>query len=101
MTWSPVPPSQSMEGWMPTQRLSMRRIRHLLTLHCGAGARARLIARELGTSPRTVREYLGRAVAAGITWPLDVDATDEIMMARLFVNGGVRLGARFHAEPDW
>ncbi|NPD69745.1 IS21 family transposase (plasmid) [Lichenicola cladoniae] len=79
----------------------MRRIRHLLTMHFGAGASARLIARELGISPSTVREYLGRAVAAGITWPLDVDATDEILMARLFVNGGVRLGARFHAGPDW
>ena len=27
--------------------------------------------------------------------------TDESLMARLFVNAGVRAGARHHAEPDW
>jgi len=48
-----------------------------------------------------VREYLGRATAAGIGWPLAADVTDESLVARLFVNAGVRAGARFHAEPDW
>lgn len=87
---------------MPTQRLSMRRIRHLLTMHFGADASARSIARELGISPCTVREYLGRAVAAGITWPLDTDATDEDPDgAPVRQRRCVRLGARFHAEPDW
>ena len=61
---------------MPTQRLSMRRIKQLLTMHFGAGASARSIARELGISPRTVRDYLGRASAAGIGWPLAADVTD-------------------------
>ena len=86
---------------MPTQRLSMRRIRHLLTMHFVAGASSRAIALELGIAPSTVREYLGRASAAGIGWPLATDMTDESLMARLFVNAGVRAGARFHAEPDW
>jgi transposase len=44
---------------------------------------------------------LGRAAAAGIGWPLAGDVTDESLMALLFVNAGVRAGARFHAEPDW
>ena len=86
---------------MPTQRLSMRRIKQLLTMHFGAGASTRSIARELGISPSTVRDYLGRASAAGITWPLSADVTDECLMARLFVNAGVRAGVRLHAEPDW
>ncbi len=86
---------------MPTQRLSMRRIKQLLTMHFGAGASTRAIARELGIAPSTVREYLGLASAAGIGWPLAADVTDESLMARLFVNAGVRTGARFHAEPDW
>ena len=86
---------------MPTQRLSMRRIKQLLTMHFGAGASTREIARELGIAPSTVREYLGRASAAGIGWPLAADVTDESLLARLFVNAGVRAGARFHAEPDW
>ncbi len=86
---------------MPTQRLSMRRIKQLLTMRFSAGASTRVIARELGVAPSTVREYLSRAAAAGIVWPLAADATDDSLMARLFVNGGVRAGARFLPEPDW
>ena len=86
---------------MPTQRLSMRRIKQLLTMRFGAGASTREIARELGVAPSTVREYLGRAAAAGIGWPLAADVTDESLMVQLFVNAGVRAGARYHAEPDW
>jgi transposase len=79
----------------------MRRIRQLLALHFGAGASTRAIGRELGIAPSTVREYLARATAAGVGWPLAADITDESLVARLFVNAGVRIGARFHAEPDW
>jgi transposase len=79
----------------------MRRIKQLLTMHFGAGASTRAIARELGIAPSTVREYLGRAAAAGIGWPLAADVTDESLVAQLFINAGVRTGARFHAEPDW
>ena len=81
---------------MPTQRLSMRRIKQLLVMRFGTGASTRAIGRELGIAPSTVREYLGRA-AAGIGWPLAADVTDESLMARLFVNAGVRAGARLHA----
>ena len=51
---------------MPTQRLSMRRIKQLLVMRFGAGASTRTIGRELGIAPSTVRENLGRAAAAGI-----------------------------------
>ena len=86
---------------MPRPRLSMRRIKQLLTMHFGAGASTRSIARELGVAPSTVREYLDRASAAGVVWPLAPEVTDESLVAQLFVNAGVRVGARFHAEPDW
>jgi hypothetical protein len=79
----------------------MRRIKQLLTMRFGAGASTRQIARELGVAPSTVREYLGRAAAAGLGWPLAAEVTDESLMALLFVNAGVRAGARYHAEPDW
>jgi DNA-binding transcriptional regulator LsrR (DeoR family) len=35
---------------MPTKRLTMRRIHRLMTMHFGAGAGTRVIARELGIS---------------------------------------------------
>ena len=61
---------------MPRQRLSMRRIKQLLTMRFGAGASARSIAQELGIAPSTVREYLSRAAGAGVAWPLAADVTD-------------------------
>jgi transposase len=86
---------------MPTKRLTMRRIHRLMTLRFGAGATTRAISRELGISHSTVREYLARIAAAGITWPLPAELTDGELEQRLFVNGGVRAGARHHVEPDW
>ena len=86
---------------MPTKRLTMRRIHRLMTLRFGAGATTRAISRELGISHSTVREYLARIAAAGITWPLPAELTDRELEQRLFVNGGVRVGARHHVEPDW
>jgi response regulator of citrate/malate metabolism len=50
-----------------SQRLTMRRVRELLRLHYEAGASARTIARELGVSRSTVKEYLARAAAAELT----------------------------------
>jgi len=79
----------------------MRRIHRLMTLHFGAGAATRVISRELGISHSTVREYLARIAAAGITWPLPAEVTDQELERRLFVNGGVRAGARHYVEPDW
>ena len=66
-----------------------------------AGATTRAISRELGISHSTVREYLARIAAAGITWPLPAELTDRELEQRLFVNGGVRVGARQVVEPDW
>src|ERR1700751_1295652 len=86
---------------MPTKRLTMRRIHRLMTMHFGAGAGTRVIARELGISHSTVRDYLARIAAAGITWPLPVAVTDEALERQLFANGGVRAGARHYPEPDW
>ena len=82
-------------------RLTLTQIKQLLTMRFSAGASTREIARDLGVTPSTVREYLSRAAAAGIVWPLAADATYDSLMARLFVNGGVRAGARFLPEPDW
>ena len=73
---------------MPTKRLTMRRIQRLMTLHFGAGAGTRVIARELGISHSTVREYLARIRAAGITWPLPAELTDQELERQLFVNAG-------------
>ena len=79
----------------------MRRIHRLMTLHFGACAPTRAISRELGISHSTVRDYLARIAAAGITWPLPAEVTDQELERLLFVNGGVRAGARRYVELDW
>ena len=86
---------------MPTERLSMRRIRQVLQLHFGVHASSRVIAREVGVGRTTVQDYLTRAAAAGLGWPLPPDLTDEALEQRLFPAPSTKLGARRHPEPDW
>jgi transposase len=86
---------------MPTERLSMRRIRQVLQLHFGAHASSRVIARDVGVGRTTVQDYLTRASAAGLGWPLPPDLTDEALEQRLFPAPRNKPGARRHPEPDW
>ena len=86
---------------MPTERLSMRRIRQVLKLHFGAGASARVIARELGVGHSTVQDYLTRAAAAGIAGRCRAELTDEALEQLLFPDAELQAGARRHREPDW
>jgi hypothetical protein len=86
---------------MPTERLSMRRIRQILQLHFGAQASARTIARELGVARSTVQGYLARASSADLGWPLPADLTDPMLEERLFPPAKLKPGVRRYVEPDW
>ena len=79
----------------------MRRIRQVLQLHFGAHASARVIAREVGVGRTSVQDYLTRANAAGLGWPLAPDLTDEALEQLLFPAPSRQLGARQYPEPDW
>jgi len=54
---------------MPTQRLSMRRIKEVLRLKHFQGLPERAIARSVGVSNGVVHSYLSRARSAGLSWP--------------------------------
>ena len=69
---------------MPTERLSMRKIRELLRLRFEAGLSLALIAQAIGMSKASVGEYLGRARAAGVSWPLAEALDDTALERRLF-----------------
>ena len=69
---------------MPTERLSMRRIRDLLRLRFENGLSSRLIAPSLGISKGAVGGYLQRAQVAGLSWPLPEDLTDTALERLLF-----------------
>ena len=86
---------------MPAKReLSMRQLRHLLRLHHG-GVSAREIGRRLGVARSTIQGYLRRATAAGLTWPVGDEVTDDALEQRLFGRAGIAPGQRRRAEPDW
>ena len=62
----------------------MRQVREVLRQKWGMGRTIRQIARSCGVSRDTVTEYIRRAEAAGLSWPLPADLDDAALEARLF-----------------
>ncbi len=85
---------------MPSERLSMRRIRELLRLKYENGLPGRTIATSLGLSKGAVNDYLQRAKAAGLSWPLPAELTDTTL-ERLLFPGPPEAGTPVRAEPNW
>lgn len=85
---------------MPTERLSMRRIRDLLRLRHENGLSTRLIATALGISKGAVGGYLQRALVAELGWPLPEDLTDTAL-ERLLFPGEPKPTAVPRPEPNW
>jgi transposase len=86
---------------MPAERVAMRQVREILRLTFSSGIPGREVARRLGIAASTVRETVKRFRAAGLTWPLAEDATEEALGERLYGPAGTKQGHRRHAEPDW
>jgi transposase len=78
----------------------MRKIQEVLRLHFESGRSAREIARSLGVARSTVGEYLRRAQAAGIGWPLPAGVGEVELERRLFPPPPPRTG-ELRREPDW
>ena len=81
----------------------MRQLRHMLRL-AGDGTSTREIADRLGIARSTVQDNLKRAAAAGLSWPLPGDLTDEALENKLFSRSGrpgVNQGRRRRPEPNW
>src|SRR5882762_9805338 len=72
---------------MPAERVPMRSVREILRLKA-EGLSDRAIARSTRLARSTVSDYTGRAVAAGLSWPLPEGLTDTALEALLFVRGG-------------
>ena len=86
---------------MPARRkLTMRRLRQLLRL-AQEGASTRDIAETLGVARSTIQDNLERAAAAGLSWPLPGELTDDALEGKLFGRAGVRQGVRRRPEPSW
>lgn len=77
----------------------MRRVRDLLRLCLENGLSGREAARSLGMSSSTASEYMSRARAANLGWPLPSEMDDDALERLLFGPKVVRDGPR-RALPD-
>ena len=67
----------------------------------GSGISSREIAVVLGIARSTVQDNLQRAAAAGLSWPLAGDLTDDALESKLFARNGIKQGTRRRVEPNW
>jgi transposase len=87
---------------MSKKGLSMRQIRELLRLKASeVKLSERQIAQQLGVARSTVQDTVARLAAAGLSFPLSADLSDDILEKRLFTRVGRKQGVRRLPEPDW
>jgi transposase len=77
----------------------MRKLREILRLKFEVGLPHRAIAQACGVGVGTVSEYVQRAAAAGLRWPIPDDLDDVALEARVFA-GSVAANAG-RALPEW
>ena len=69
---------------MPAERITMRKVREVLRLKFECGLTNRKIAKSTAIARSTVGDYIQRAVAAGLSWPLAEDMDDARLEQILF-----------------
>jgi transposase len=84
---------------MAQERLTMRKIREILRLKYEAGLSNRAIARACRVSNSTVGEYLRRAKAAGLSWPMS-EMGEEELYQKLFPDSKFP-PVQHKPQPDW
>jgi transposase len=75
---------------MPRKRLSMRKIREILRLKYYGNRSIREISQSCGMGRGTVGDYLHRAKAAGLSWPLPDELSDTALEQLLFPSTALR-----------
>ena len=75
---------------MPAERITMRKIKEVLRLKFECGLSNRQIANSISVARSTVGDYVSRAKAAEISWPLADDMDDGQLGQLLFVSAEVR-----------
>jgi len=84
---------------MPRKRVSMRKIREVLRLKWSQGLSDRRVARSCKVGKSSISEYVRRAKAAGLSWPLPPELDDEELEARLFAEESKTKVEK--PKPDW
>ncbi len=85
---------------MSRPRSAMRRIREVLRLKLVEGLSLRQVAVATGLPYTTVANYVERARAAGLGWPLPVDTDDWALEGQLFTRPA-QPSPLWRPQPDW
>jgi len=85
---------------MSQERLTLRKIREILRLKEEVGLSNRAIARASNISNSTVGEYIRRAQAANLHWPLPEGISEDELYQKLFPEGS-SLEKTDRPLPDW
>jgi hypothetical protein len=85
---------------MPRPRIAMRKIREVLRLALGEGLSRRQVSAASGVPLTTVNDYLRRAAAAGLQWPLPGDV-DDAALEQMLYRQPARPPAAGRPLPDW
>jgi transposase len=85
---------------MSAKRLSIRKVKEVLRLKWECGLSNRQIAKSCSIGRATVAEYLCRARAAGLSWPLP-DGLDEAEVDRRLFLPGPCVPAGSRLLPEW
>ncbi len=86
---------------MTQERLSVRTIREILRLKYENKLSNRGIARACRISNSTVGEYLARAERAGVTWPLEANASESELYEKLFPEEEKTTAVLERPVPNW
>src|SRR5215831_6214692 len=84
---------------MPRPRVAMRRIKEVLRLKQALGLSDKAISRSVRIARSTVKEYLDRAAAAGLSWETAAELSEEELERRLFAAPNTHHAD--HPMPDW
>jgi transposase len=85
---------------MPAERVSMRKIRDALRLTHALGMSRRQVGEATGIGKTAVGEYVRRATAAGLSWPIPDEIDDAALERRLFPPADAGSSAA-RTDPDW
>lgn len=85
---------------MAQEGLSMRKVREVLRLRFGSRLSARQVAHSCGIARSTVGEYVRRAEAAGLGWPLPEAMDDAALEVALFVAAAPPRGGAGRGMPN-
>ncbi len=86
---------------MAQNKLTMRQIQEILRLKHQNQLSVREIARSCGLPASTVGDYLKRAAAAGLSWPLPEGQSEAELLQRLLATPAATRSQNEPVLPDW